>query len=73
VQIVYLAQSGSVGADDLRYAVQYTPNRRLIGVTIDVQANQPPTRGALPKDITEPRPDYVQPLGRVPPCTALVS
>jgi hypothetical protein len=73
VQIVYLAQSGSIGVDDLRYTVQYTMNRRSIGVVIDVQADQPPTRSALPKDITEPRPNYVQPLGRIPPCTALVS
>jgi hypothetical protein len=73
VHIVYHAQHGAVGVDDLRYAAQFGINRRTIGVTIDVRAGQPPARDGLPKELAGAQPGYVQPLVRMPLCTEFVS
>jgi hypothetical protein len=72
VQVVYVAQSSYAGPDDFRYVVRSESLSWTVGVTIAVRAG-PKGRRALPKDISEPVPGYVQPLGPIPPCTALVS
>ena len=73
VQIVYVARDRTVGKDKVDYTVQYSASSPSVGVSIDVRADHPTARGAVPRDIAAPGGGYVQPLGRIPPCSALVS
>src|SRR5262245_16121400 len=73
VQIVYVARDRTVGRDSVGYTVQYSASSPTVGVSIDVRADHPTARGAVPRDIAAPPAGYVQPLGRIPPCSALVS
>jgi hypothetical protein len=68
VRVNYLAESGYVGPDDLSYTVKFTALSRTVAATVNVR---PSTKPALPKDPAQPK--TVQPLGLVPPCSALVS
>jgi hypothetical protein len=73
VQIVYVAKDRAVGKDMVDYTVKYSTSSPSVGVSIDVRADHPTARGAVPRDIAAPPGGYVQPLGRIPPCSALVS
>src|SRR6266542_846170 len=73
VQIVYVSKDRAVGKDSLGYTVQYSASSPTVGASIDVRADHPTARGAVPRDIAAPGCGYVQPLGRIPPCSALVS
>ncbi len=73
VQIVYVSKDRAVGKDSLGYTVQYSASSPTVGASIDVRADHPTARGAVPRDIAAPGGGYVQPLGRIPPCSALVS
>jgi hypothetical protein len=71
IRVVYFANDGPATMDAFQYTVRYSERHRKTDAVVEIrQGRRSPARPAVPAEVS---PGYTQPLGRVAPCTPLVS